>query len=76
MHSFDTFKYPEIPQGRPAYPTARNILHLEAFIDVCKWHSCIPIVQINAGVALRYGIDACVSMVWGIIDTFDWKGLP
>lgn len=39
-------------------------------------HKCIPVVQINSGIALKYGISECVETVASMITEFDDQDVP
>ena len=57
------------------FPTPPNFLHLAQFIDECRKHACIPILQMNAVVALQYGPAACASLTAAIIHDFAKAGI-
>ena len=72
---FPIFKYPDLPQGRPVYPTSPDLMHLSPFLEMCAANDCIPVVQINAGIALRYGIEKCVDIYSRVLNASDAKGV-
>ena len=51
-----------IGQGLSIYPTPYDSIYLEVFIDLCAQFDCIPIVTINAGIAMKYGPEHCVTI--------------
>eukprot|EP00316_Scyphosphaera_apsteinii_P000899 CAMPEP_0119345090 /NCGR_PEP_ID=MMETSP1333-20130426/107305_1 /TAXON_ID=418940 /ORGANISM="Scyphosphaera apsteinii, Strain RCC1455" /LENGTH=537 /DNA_ID=CAMNT_0007357543 /DNA_START=37 /DNA_END=1647 /DNA_ORIENTATION=+ len=57
------------------YPTAKDSTHLSHFIEACASYNCRPMVQINAGIALKYGSSACATYTIKLIQSFYDAGI-
>lgn len=55
--------------------TPPTFLALGDFIAQCALHSCVPILQINAAIALIYGADAASGLTADILADFAAAGI-
>ena len=67
-------RYPALRQmGHPGTPP--TFLDLAEFIRQCVRFSCVPIVQINAAVAMIYGANACADLTANVLGDFAAAGI-
>lgn len=59
--------------GHPSTPP--TFLALRDFITQCTLYACVPIVQINAAIALIYGAAAAADLTAAVLADFDAAGI-
>ena len=59
--------------GHPSTP--QTFLDLATFISQCAAYSCVPILQINAAIAMIYGADASADLTAAVLRDFAAAGI-